>query len=485
MLPFQTLKRTPIAVRAVSIGLCLLAVPCFGFSQGAGQGGSGSPSPLGAPRSGVPGSKDVAGLSCANAPMVVQAGHVLDQPGKPMRGATTLVLCQDKILAIKEGILSPAALSLADTTRVLDLSQAYVLPGFIDSHVHLTSDVAGLEGALKAVTDAPVKQVFEAQDNAKKTLNAGFTTVRNLGDGDGVTLALRDAIKKGQAVGPRILDAGAPISTTAGHMDATLGYREDMHIFREDNLCNGPDSCREAVRRQIRRGVDVIKIATTGGVNSRIGAGLGRQMFDDEVKALVDTAHLYGKKVAVHAHGADGVAMALRAGADSIEHGTLLTPAEVDLFVKNGAYYVPTLSTVNGYIERLSKDPNAYEPAVKAKIEWRIGITGKALRLAVSKGVKIAFGTDAGVSKHGKNADEFELMVKHGMTPMEAIKAATVNAADLLGIGSEVGSLEPGKQADLIAVMGDPLNDVRVLKSVQVVVKEGKVVKDARQDSRL
>ena len=219
-------------------------------------------------------------------------------------------------------------------------------------------------------------------------------------------------------------------------MDSSLGFREEFHdvLERDMSTCDGADACRQAVRRQIGRGVDVIKMATTGGVNSLIGAGLGAQMFDDEAKAIVETAHLYGKKVAVHAHGADGINLALRAGADSIEHGTLLDEESLKLFKSTGAYYVPTLSTINGYLERIAANPNAYAPEVRKKIDWRIGVTGEALKKAVPGGVKIAFGTDAGVSKHGRNADEFELMVKFGMTPTTAIQAATVNAADLLGI---------------------------------------------------
>lgn len=262
-------------------------------------------------------------------------------------------------------------------------------------------------------------------------------------------------------------------------MDATLSLSEDLHsAVGQENLCDGVESCRRAVRIQIRRGVDVIKIATTGGVNSRIGAGLSRQIFDDEVKALVDTAHLYGKKVAVHAHGEDGINAALAAGADSIEHGTMLDEKSIKLLKQSGAYYVPTLSTVNGYIERLSKDPNAYPPDVLAKVKWRIAVTGKSLEKAYPAGVKIAFGTDAGVSKHGKNADEFELMVKHGMPASAAIQAATMNAATLLGVEREVGSLEAGKAADLIAVSGDPTADITTLKSVHFVMKGGKVFKD-------
>jgi len=200
-------------------------------------------------------------------------------------------------------------------------------------------------------------------------------------------------------------------------------------------------------------------------------------MFDDEAKAIIDTARLYGKKVAVHAHGADGVNMALAAGAASIEHGTLLDDESVRLFKKTGAYLVPTLSTVNGYLERLAANPNAYAPEVLPKIRYRISITGQNVRKAYPAGVKIAFGTDAGVSKHGRNADEFELMVKYGMTPVEAIKAATVNAADLLGLASEIGTIEPGKSADIIAVAGDPLADVAVLKRVDFVMARGDVVK--------
>ncbi len=411
----------------------------------------------------------------ANAVVVVHAGRLLDRPGQPPRGESTLVIRNGKIESIREGFADAASYPGA---QVIDLRDKFVLPGLIDSHVHLESDRAGQEGLIEGLTNAPAYFAYEAAVNARKTLAAGFTTVRNLGNGDGVTLALRDAIAVGKVPGPRIVDAGNGISTTSGHGDGSLGLSPELaeHAHQE-NLCDGVESCRRAVRLQIRRGVDVIKIMTTGGVNSRIGAGLGRQMFDDEARALIETAHLYGKKVAVHAHGADGINLALRNGADSIEHGTLLDEEGIKLFLKTGAYYVPTLSTVNGYLERIAKDPNAYPPEVRAKIDWRISITGQALAKAFPRGVKIAFGTDAGVSKHGRNADEFELMVKHGMPASEAIKAATVNAADLLGLSSELGTLEPGKRADLIAVTGDPLKDVTVLKKVEFVMKDGEVSK--------
>jgi imidazolonepropionase-like amidohydrolase len=411
---------------------------------------------------------------------LIHAGRLLDRPGQAPRGNASVLVCGTDVIAVREGFADAAAFdrSAADVD-VVDLRDRFVLPGLIDSHVHLTSDVAGVQGQLEEVTLNVPDIAFNAAVNARKTLMAGFTSVRNLGDGDGVTLALRDAIDAGKLPGPRIVDAGTSISTTSGHMDSRLGYREELHaaLHTGENLCDGVESCRRAVRRQIGRGVDVIKMATTGGVNSRIGAGVGKQMFDDEARAIIDTAHLYGKKVAVHAHGADGIAVALAAGADSIEHGTLIDAESIDLFKKHGAYYVPTLSTVNGYIERLRDNPEAYSPAVRAKIEWRIGITGKSLRQAVPAGVKIAFGTDAGVSLHGRNADEFELMVRHGMTPATAIVAATVNAADLLGLGDRVGRLEPGLRADLIAVDGDPLADVTVLKNVRFVMKDGVIHK--------
>jgi imidazolonepropionase-like amidohydrolase len=413
------------------------------------------------------------GTTANAADLVVHAGHLLDRPGKPARGASTLVVRDGRVAAVEDGFRSAAELGLADAPLV-DLRVAWVVPGLIDCHVHLASDVGGQQALIDGMTLSDAAVAYDTLLNAQKTLRAGFTTVRNLGDRSGATLALRDAVAAGELLAPRIVDAGRSISTTSGHMDSRLSLREELHeVVGSENLCDGAESCRRAVRRQIGRGVDLIKIATTGGVNSRVGAGLGAQAFEDEVRALVDTAHLYGKKLAVHAHGADGIRLALAAGADSIEHGTLLGDEEIRLFLKSGAYYVPTLSTVNGYIERLQANPGAYSPEVRAKIEWRIKVTGESLRKAVPKGVKIAFGTDAGVSKHGRNADEFELMVKHGMSAEAAIVAATVHAADLLGLGDQIGTLEPGKQADLVAVSVDPLADVTTFKRPVAVVKGG------------
>ena len=414
-----------------------------------------------------------AAASAVAAPTYIHAGKLMAIPGEPMRGPSTIVVDQGRIVSVSDGYL-PAP---SDASTV-DLTDMTVLPGLIDSHVHLDSDAGGDAGLLEELQKSDGWFAINAYANGLKTLRAGFTTVRNLGDGTGATLALRDAVKAGIVQGPRIVDAGRSISATAGHMDGALGLRDEYRPVAEtaENTCNSAEQCRRVVRLQVGRGADVIKLATTGGVNSRIGAGLGAQLFTDEAKAIVDTARLYGKKVAVHAHGDDGIEMALRLGVDSIEHGTILTPQVIDLWSKSRTYYVPTLSTVNGYKERLATNPAAYQGEVLEKIRWRIGITGKSLQVLVPRGVKIAFGTDAGVSKHGRNADEFELMVANGMTPTEALKAATVNAADLLGLSAEIGTVEPGKSADIIAVSGDPIADVRLLKSMAFVMAQGKIV---------
>ena len=413
----------------------------------------------------------IAALAAAGAtaaPTYIHAGKLIAVPGQAVRGPSTVVVDQGRIISVQDGYVSPAEPGAA----IVDLKDKTVLPGLIDSHVHLSSDRGGEQALLANFRDDQPLQAFEAQMNGMKTLRAGFTTVRNLGD-EGNTLALREAIKRGWVQGPRIVDAARSISTTGGHMDGRGSLNDEMvaHMPAPENLCDSVESCRRIVRRQIDRGADVIKFATTGGVNS--GTGLATRMYEDEARALVDTAHAYGRKVAVHAHGADGIKLALRAGADSIEHGTVMDDEILKLMKAKGTYYVPTLSTVNGYLERLGKDPNAYTGAVKQQIEWRIGITGQSLLKAYPAGVKIAYGTDAGVSKHGRNADEFELLVKFGMPPVEALKAATVNAADLLGLSSEVGTIEPGKSADIIAVAGDPLQDVTVLKKVDYVMVRG------------
>ncbi len=404
------------------------------------------------------------------APTYIHAGRLIAVPGQAPRGASTVIVDEGRIVAVQDGFVAAPA-----GAATIDLKAQTVLPGFIDSHVHLATDRAGNERLAAAMTDSLPLGALETYWNGMKTLRAGFTTVRNLGDDGGKTLALREAIGRGWVQGPRIIDAGESISTTGGHMDGRVGRADDVEsLIHTENLCDGPDDCRRAVRRQIGRGAEVIKFATTGGVNS--GTGLTIRMNEAEARALVETAHSYGRKVAVHAHGAEGIKLAVLAGADSIEHGTVMDDEIIKLMRERRTFYVPTLSTVNGYLERLAANPNAYPPAVKAQIDWRIGITGKALQRAYPGGVRIAFGTDAGVSKHGRNADEFELMVKNGMPPAEAIKAATVNAAELLGLDKEIGTIEAGKSADIVAVDGDPLADVRVLKTMRFVMARGAVV---------
>jgi imidazolonepropionase-like amidohydrolase len=403
------------------------------------------------------------------APVTIHVGRLIAVPGQPARGPSTIVVDGDRIVSVSAGY-QPAA------GQLIDLKDRTVLPGLIDAHVHLDSDRAGNEGLVAEVTDSLPLRAFETQMNGMKTLRAGFTTVRNLGDGAvSFSMGLRDAVARGWVMGPRIVSAGESISTSGGHMDARNGRNDEMDAhLSTHHLCDGVESCRRAVRLQVSRGADVIKIATTGGVNS--GTGLLTRMEQDEAEALIRTAKAYRRKVAVHAHGKEGIKLALRSGADSIEHGTEMDDEVIRLFKSSGACYVPTLSTVNGYLERLAANPNAYPPAVKKQIDWRIKITGKSLEKAYPAGVKICFGTDAGVSKHGRNADEFELMVKHGMPAAQAIKAATVNNAELLGLADEIGTIEPGKSADIIAVAGDPLADVRVLKSVSFVMARGQVV---------
>ncbi len=408
--------------------------------------------------------------SALAAPTYIHAGRVITVPGQTPRGPTTIVVDEGKIVAVQDGY-APAPAG-ADT---IDLKARTVLPGLIDSHTHLSSDRAGNEGITAFVTDSLPLNAHETYWNGMKTLRAGFTTVRNLGDSDGKVLALKEAARRGWVMAPRIIDAGESISTSGGHMDGRVGMADHVHgLIGTENLCDGADDCRRAVRRQVGRGADVIKFATTGGVNS--GTGLATRMFEDEARALVDTAHAYGRKVAVHAHGAEGIKLAVRVGADSIEHGTMIDDEIVKLMNEHKTFYVPTLSTVNGYLERLAANPNAYPPAIKAQIDWRIGVTGKSLAKAYPAGVRIAYGTDAGVSKHGRNADEFELLVKFGMPPVEAIKAATVNAAELLGVDKETGTIEVGKAADIIAVDGDPLTDVKVMKAMKFVMARGNVI---------
>lgn len=402
---------------------------------------------------------------------VIHAGTLLAEPGKaPLVGASVIVRGRT-IEAIQAGFVDiPGA-------RLVDLRNATVLPGLIDSHVHFS----GLDDRLQARLQANLRdhedEAYTALINARKTLLAGFTTVRDLGGEPRLILSLRDSINAGDFAGPTILSAGRMVSVSGGHGDPRNGRNRDgaAAVANPFNVCNGADDCRRAVREQISQGADVIKIAATGGVLSNVPGGLNQQMMDDEMRAVVATARTFDRKVAAHAHGVEGVNAALRAGVDSVEHGTFTNDETFRLYKQTGAFYVPTLLAPAAALADGQR--GALTPAQYEKARLAAGNAEKSLARAIREGVKIAFGTDTGVSPHGRNAEEFALMVKNGMSPALAIRSATVDASDLLGIAARVGTIEPGKEADLIAVAGDPTADVRLLENVGFVMKRGKVVK--------
>ncbi|WP_066681401.1 amidohydrolase family protein [Caulobacter sp. CCH9-E1] len=401
----------------------------------------------------------------------VQAGRLLADPttGK-VETAKTLVLENGKVVRIVDGYVAEKG------GKVVDLKDSFVLPGLIDSHVHLTHE-QNPNSRLQNVTRSSADDALVGAGFARKTLMAGFTTVADLGAENQAIFALRDGIKRGDVAGPRIIAAGSAVSIHGGHGDVN-GYSDEvMQVLRPTSVCSGADDCRRATREQVWHGADIIKITATGGVLSNTAAGLSQQFSDDELKAIVDAAHKMGRKVTAHAHGVDGVNSFLRAGGDSIEHGTYLDAESIALFKKNGAYLVPTLMA-GDFVYRVASGPNNFlTPAQTAKA---LDAGPKMLamaRRAHEGGVKIAFGTDTGVSAHGDNAGEFALLVKAGLTPLEAIQTATVNAADHFSLSSEIGSLAPGKAADLIAVKGDPLKDVTELRRVTSVIKGGVVYK--------
>lgn len=411
---------------------------------------------------------------------VIHAGKLLAVPGNPPREAQTIIVRDGKIERISAGFLDAAAAGAtdADAVRVIDLKQSFVLPGLIDSHVHILGE-NNPRARLQRVEESDADDAIAGAGFARKTLMAGFTTVRDVGAGSGDAIfALRDGIASGDVAGPRLFASGATISVTGGHGDGTQGYRDDVaELLHSDAVCDGVADCRRAVREQVRRGADHIKLTATGGVLSNTAAGLEQQFFDDELNAIVDAAHAMGREVTAHAHGVNGVNSALRAGVDSIEHGTYLDGESIKLFRKSGAYLVPTLLAGATVVE-WANDPDSFLlPPQRAKaLEVGPQMHDMAKR-AKAGGVKIAFGTDTGVSKHGENAREFVLLVAAGFTPMEAIRSATVGAADHLGKSDVLGSIAPGKFADIIATSGDPLADVNELLDVDFVMKEGVVYK--------
>ena len=398
---------------------------------------------------------------------LVQAGRVLIDPASgKVETAKTLVIEGGKVTAIRDGyVAQPGA-------KIIDLKSSFVLPGLIDSHVHLTSQT-GPTNRLDEVTQSSAEQAMVGARYARRTLMAGFTTVADLGGDNDAVFALRKATAQGDVPGPRIIAAGGAISVHGGHGDVN-GYREDvMHVLRPNSVCSGAADCARAVREQVWLGADVIKITATGGVLSNTAAGLGQQFSDAELASIVETAHRMGRRVTAHAHGADGIASFLKAGGDSIEHGTWLDAEGIALLKKNNGYLVPTLMAGN-FVVKIVKGPNNFfTPAQSAKALQAGPMMVDMLRRAHQGGVKVAFGTDTGVSAHGDNAYEFVLLTQAGLTPLEAIQAATVNAADHLQLSAVAGRLTPGHSADLIAVSGDPLKDVTVLQRVEFVMKAG------------
>ncbi len=400
----------------------------------------------------------------------IHAREVLAVPGQPAASEQTIIVVDGKIEDIQAGFLEGDG----DDT-IIDLSDHFVMPGMIDSHVHLRSEWnpnIRLQGVTKESGDI----AFDAAVNARKTLMAGFTAVQDVG-GPPEIFALRRAINAGKVPGPHIKASGNAVSVTGGHGDAH-GYREDiLDMFHSPTICDGVADCRRAVRKAVKRGADVIKITATGGVLSNTNAGTGQQFFDDELKAIVETAKKMGRKVTAHAHGKDGIEAALKAGVSSIEHGTYLDERTVQLFKKNDAVLVPTVlagMTVVDWAENYDfLPPNSAKKALEVGPQMQ-----DMLRIAWENGVTVAFGTDTGVSPHGENAREFEYMIKAGMSEMDAIKAATVVAAQHIGMGDQIGTLEAGKFADIIAVDGNPLDDISELLDVNFVMKGGEVYKD-------
>ncbi len=403
---------------------------------------------------------------------ILHCGSLIDVKTQTVLKNRSIVVEGKKIVSVSEGFLTPAKGDV-----VINLKDRTVMPGLIDSHVHLESETN--PGAyLDRFVKNPGDVAYQALVYAKKNLMAGFTTVRDLG-GTHVVISLRNAINKGLVEGPRIFTAGVTIGTTGGHADDTNGINEAFKkdLGPEDGVVNGIADAAKAVRQRYKEGSDLIKITATGGVLSYAKDGAGAQFTDEEVRTIVQTAKDYGFKVAAHAHGKEGMKRAVLGGVSSIEHGTFMDEEVMELMKKMGTYYVPTVIAGRSVADS-SKIPNYY-PEMVAKKAAAIGpIIQGTFGKAYKSGVKIAFGTDAGVFGHGKNGYEFILMNEAGMPVLEAIKSATVNAADLLGQSDLIGSIEAGKAADIIAVSGDPVADVKLMTKVSFVMKDGKVYKN-------
>lgn len=385
----------------------------------------------------------------------------------------TVIVEGNKIVEIQDGIRKG---NEADT--FIDLSDYTLMPGLMDMHVHLTFQHEGTAGYLKRFTNNEADYAIQAVNYAEKTLLAGFTTVRNLGDSYNETVALRNAITRGVVDGPRIYTSAKSIATTGGHADPTNGMHK--HLMGaptpQDGVINGVAEAREAVRQRYKDGADLIKITATGGVLSVAKSGQNPQFMTDELEAVVQTAKDYGMTVAVHAHGKEGMKRAILAGVDSIEHGTYMDQEIIKLMRKHDVYYVPTILAGNFVAEKAKID--GYFPDIVRPKAATIGpLIQQTFARAHEDGVLIAFGTDSGVSAHGDNGQEFALMVEAGMSEMDAILSATINAAKLLKVQDTLGTIEEGKFADLVAVKGDPTNDITLLQNIDFIMKDGKVYK--------
>lgn len=405
---------------------------------------------------------------------IVHAGQALLVPGEKPRRNVSIVVRDDTIERVESGFIEAGSVDGANA-EIIDLRDRFVLPGLMDAHVHITSQSRHAEvqpyelSRLMRRLRTPEESAVMGVANARDWLASGYTTVRDVGGRASVVFALRDSIRDGIVPGPRIYAAGTSISPTGGHGDppATARVRGDR-----DGICDSVDSCRLEIRRQIRNGSDLIKLHATGGGSEESGSAEYAPSFtDQEFRAIVDTAHGLGRKVAAHAHGATGINAALRAGVDSIDHGDGLDDDSIELFLEHDAYLVPTLSMVSELQRRIDAMAEFGETPFRSRYEEVIRQMPRDIRKAFETGVKIAAGSD----RHVYQNEELAWYVRIGMSPNAAITTATVNVADLIGIGDSVGTLEPGKWADIIAVEGDPTEDVAVLKNVVFVMKAGTV----------
>ncbi|GGE40263.1 Xaa-Pro dipeptidase [Marinicauda pacifica] len=398
---------------------------------------------------------------------VIHAGHLIAVPGERVRENASILVRGNRIESIEDGFVTP------DGAEIIDLSDDWVMPGFIDSHVHLLSQQGPLRRFEGFILN-PADMAFNGAANAHTTLLAGFTTAQDVGGNFEAITALRDAIEDGDVPGPRLRVSGPSVTPTGGHGDINGFAFDVMHMFSSETACNGPSDCRRAVRELVRGGADVIKITATGGVLSDTAAGVERQFFNDELDAIVEAAHLMGRRVTAHAHGVTGINAFLEAGGDSIEHGTYLDRDSIRLFRENGAYLVPTVMA-GEFVADQAETADWMTDNQRAKSREVGPQMLEMARRAHENGVPIAFGTDSGVSAHGDNAREFELYVNAGMTPMEALTTATVNASRHIQMDDQIGTLEAGKLADIVAVDGDPTENISELTDVDFVMKDGVV----------